>query len=420
MAINTNDPCLQPSTEPGKRFIQIVEDHLETFRGRAQEHDLAGTFPTENVEDLKQSGAIAAFVPTELGGLGLDSVHDWAVAMERLGRADASTAIGLNMHLGISRNLARGWRAAKARGDQASSKRLGGMLGAIVAGRLVICATATEPGTDFLRPNTTATANEDGYLINGRKIFVTMSPVATLYALNVKVEGDGVGQDDKMGFAFVPAGTLGLEPQGDWDALGMRGSGSQSVVFSSCQVAHGAIQIAGPWGGWNEGLLMGRTLGNLTLVAVFLGIAERARELAIAAALTQTKPKLNGPIAGSSGVQHLVGETDIELWAARSLLGDVAGRIDGILEEHNGETPSLEVAHACMRDYQCAKWVVNRSAMRIVSRSMDIVGGGAFMAKSELSRLYRDVRAGPFMQPFSPTEAREYVGQIALGLYPHG
>ncbi len=119
-------------------------------------------------------------------------------------------------------------------------------------------------------------------------------------------------------------------------------------------------------------------------------------------------------------MQHLVGEIDIELAAARALLGDTARRLDVSLAEREGRTPSLETAHGHMRDYQCAKWVVNQNAIRIVSRAMDICGGGAFLTGHELSRLYRDVRAGPFMQPFSPTEAHEYVGQVAFGLYPQG
>ena len=64
------------------------------------------------------------------------------------------------------------------------------------------------------------------------------------------------------------------------------------------------------------------------------------------------------------------------------------------------------------------KWIVNTNAIDVVSKAMNIVGGSAFMAGHPLSRLYRDVRAGPFMQPFSPTDAREYIGKVALGIYP--
>jgi alkylation response protein AidB-like acyl-CoA dehydrogenase len=151
---------------------------------------------------------------------------------------------------------------------------------------------------------------------------------------------------------------------------------------------------------------------------VFLGIAERARELAVQGARSQSKSKLGGALAESSGVQHLLGEIDIDLAAARAALGETARSLDALLADGGPTTP--EAAHGCMRDYQCAKWIVNQNAIRIVSRAMDVCGGGAFMSRHELSRLYRDVRAGPFMQPFSPTEAREYVGRIALGLYPEG
>ena len=410
---------IQPATEAGRRFVEICESHVPTFRERAALHDRDASFPAENFEDLKKSGAAGAFAPADLGGLGLDSVHDWATGIERLARGDASTAIALNMHLAISRNVAGGLAAARERGDAASTARNEGMLRAIAGGQLLICATATEPGTDFLRPFTTASPvdGDDGWSISGRKIFVTMSPVASLYAMNVRVP-DPDGGPDRMGFAFVPVGSPGVEPQDDWDALGMRASGSQSIVLDDCRVPAGSVQIAGLWGEWNPGVLMGRTLGNVTLIGAFLGIAERARTLAVEGALRQTKPKYDGAVANASGVQHLLGEIDIDLAAARAVLNDATTDIDAVLA--SGEEPDLDAAHACMRDYQCAKWTVNQNAIRIVSAAMDVCGGGAFMSGNELSRLYRDVRAGPFMQPFSPTEAREYVGQVALDRPPRG
>ncbi len=410
---------LEPKSEAGRRFIDVAEGHITSFRSGAAEHDREATFPMENYEALKKSRALAAFVPTELGGLGLESIRDWAIGIERFARGDASTAIALNMHLGISRTLARGLVAARSRGDNEGVARSEGMLRAIASGDLIICATATEPGTDFLRPNTRATPTEDGWSISGRKIFVTLSPAANLYALNLRI-ADPDGGSDRIGFAFIPVGTPGIEPQNDWDALGMRASGSQSIVLEDCRVPEGSIQLAGTWGEWNAGVLMGRTLGNVTLTGAFLGIAERAREIAVEGALRTTKPKHDGAIANASGVQQLLGEIDIDLAAARAILSEATAGIDLLLAKTGDESPSLEEAHECMRDYQCAKWVVNQNAIRIVSTAMDVCGGSAFMSGHELSRLYRDVRAGPFMQPFSPTEARQYVGQIALGRPPIG
>ena len=76
---------LQATTEAGRRFVEIAEKHIEGFRQRAAEHDREGSFPSENFEELRKSGAVADFVPEDLGGLGLDSAHDWAIGIEELG-----------------------------------------------------------------------------------------------------------------------------------------------------------------------------------------------------------------------------------------------------------------------------------------------------------------------------------------------
>ncbi len=406
---------LQPSTAAGQRFVNLAAQHAVAFRERAREHDREGTVPTANDDQMRRSGFIGAFVPEELGGLGLEAVHDWCAGLERLGRGDPSTAIAINMHFGSVRNIASAWRTARKAGEASAEARVATSLRAVAAGELLFCGTATEPGTDNLRPRTTATRTEDGWSISGRKVFVTLSPIADVCNMNVRIVDES---GDRIGFAQVPVNSPGFLRQDDWDALGMRASGSQSVIFEDCRVSQYAVTVAGPWGQWTPGALVSRTIGNLTLVAVFLGIAERARELAVSAARTDTKVKLGGALGLLPGVQHLLGEIDIELTAARAVLSVTARDLDAFLAR--APQPTMEDGHAIMRDYQCAKWTVNQNAISIVSKAMDVVGGSAFNSQNELSRLYRDVRAGPFMQPFSPTELHSYVGQVAAGVPPEG
>ena len=158
---------MRARTEAGGRFVDVARSHVEPFAARASELDAESRFAAENYEDLKKSGAMGAFVPVELGGLGLESVHDWAAGLAMLARGDASTAIALNMHLGVSRTLVAAYHGAKARGDADAEARNGGMLKAVANGDLVICATATEAGTaptaqpcsEVFGMNVTATPN---------------------------------------------------------------------------------------------------------------------------------------------------------------------------------------------------------------------------------------------------------------------
>ena len=98
-----------------------------------------------------------------------------------------------------------------------------------------------------------------------------------------------------------------------------------------------------------------------------------------------------------------------------SQMGQIA---DDFLIEYQNQKIPVDRAHELLKDHQSMKWVVNSNAINIVSRAMDVVGGSGYMDKNPLSRLYRDVRAGPFMQPYSPTEAREYIGKVMLKIYP--
>jgi len=410
------DFALQPNTTSGSRFVELAENHATDFAIRAGRHDREGRFPFENIEDMQRSGLMRACVPLELAGLGVESLHDAMVGINRLGRGDGSTAIGMAMHLLSSWVITRGWRSATAAGDTPLAERMASLLRQIAAGEIVLCSPQSEPGTDMLHPLVEATKVTDGWRLNGRKIFGTLSPAASLFAISCRAG------DQENGFrrvtAMIPAGSSGMDVKNNWDALGMRGSGSNDVVFQDCFVPEAALREDGPWGEWSERFLSGQMAFNMALVGAFLGIAEAARDLAITAVTSRRRGSSGRSQAERPAVQHLIAEIEIDLAAARAILSRNATTVDAFFSHHPAGTAPVAELHALMKDFQCAKWFVNRKAIEIVDRAMAASGGAGYLNANPLSRLYRDARAGPFMQLFSPTEAFEYIGKVTFGIDP--
>jgi alkylation response protein AidB-like acyl-CoA dehydrogenase len=410
------DFALQPLTQPGQRFAALAERHMADFATRAAEHDRDGSFPFENIAAMQQSGAMAACVAEELGGLGVRSVHDYMLGMSRLGRGDGSTAIAANMHIFRPWRMTRLWEAAKAAGDVAYAAGLERRLRRIGAGQLLMCACVSEAGTDILHPQLDATKTEGGWLLNGRKIFATMSPAAQLLDMSFHFrDPQGV---ERLAMASIPHDSPGLKIKNNWDALGMRGSGSHDVVLANCFLPDAALLDLGVWGEWSEPYLTGNLIIAMGLAGVFLGIAEAARDLTVEAVKTRRKGPSGRTLAERYPIQHLIAEIEIDLAASRAILGRTAMAADTLFSQHPAEGIPLCELHELMKDLQCAKWFVNRKAIDIVDRALTASGGAGYLSRHPLSRLYRDVRAGPFMQPFSPNEAFEYIGKVTLGLDP--
>jgi alkylation response protein AidB-like acyl-CoA dehydrogenase len=410
------DFALQPLTQPGRRFAALAEQHAADFASRADAHDRDGSFPLENIAALQQSGAMAACVPEELGGLGVRSVHDYMLGMSRLGGGDGSTAIAANMHIFRPWRMTRLWEAAEAAGDVEYAAGLERRLRRIGAGQLLMCACVSEAGTDILHPQLEATKTDRGWLLNGRKIFATMSPAVQLLDISFRFrDAQGV---ERLAMATIPHDSPGLQIMNNWDALGMRASGSHDVTFANCFIPNTALLDLGVWGEWSEPYLTGNLIIATGLVGVFLGIAEAARDLAVDAVKTRRKGPGGRTLAERYPIQHLIAEIEIDLAAARAVLGRTTMTADALFNRYPAEGVPLRELHALMKDLQCAKWFVNRKAIDIVDRALTASGGAGYLSKNPLSRLYRDVRAGPFMQPFSPNEAFEYIGKVTLGLDP--
>src|SRR6476620_542552 len=155
-------------TSNGGRLIALAEALALEIAPLAATHDRDGTYPHASADRLAAAGYYAAPIPEHLGGMGVDCLHDIVVASSRLARADASLAIGVNMHMAALTNMVGMYRAG--------AEKLAPALERIARDGVRLAAAVSEPGQDLTRPGTVATRTADGWRVDGRKLFCTGSP----------------------------------------------------------------------------------------------------------------------------------------------------------------------------------------------------------------------------------------------------
>ena len=392
---------LTASTAAGERLVALAERLCDPLAARAAEHDREGTYPIEAIEVLRAARYFAAPVPVELGGLGVASAHDLIVASSRLARGDASVAIGVNMHLIAVLNMERRRQVAVAGGAARRARGFAASLEEIVRDGIVLAAAISEPGQDLTRPATLATRTESGWRIDGHKTFCTMSPAAThVYVAVTTTDGDG---GDRYAYATVPIGTPGVVVHDDWDALGMRASGSNSITFDGVD-----LPASGVRGGFPAGDAVPYMERNLAA-----GLFHASASLGIAESADEASRRIGQP---SARARMLAAETAIDLAAARAVLARAATLIDAHRAANPAGDGSAGELRALFAEAQAAKAFVNEAAARVVARALALSGGAGYRNGSALARAYRDVGAGAFMHPLGANRAYDHLADVALGV----
>jgi alkylation response protein AidB-like acyl-CoA dehydrogenase len=396
---------LHAHTAAGADLVALAERLAEDLGSRAAAHDRDGTYPHDSIRALRDAGYLVAPVPTDLGGLGVSSVHDLVVASGRLARGDASVAIGVNMHLIAVMALARRLSVALAAGKTRRAGAFAESLRTIVRERSVIAAAQSETSQDLTRPATRAERTAGGWRIDGHKVFCTMSPAATTLLTAVSfVDDAGV---ERYGFVQVPADTPGVTVNGDWDALGMRASGSHSITLSGVELPADAVRGGFPTGETVPYLDRNMTSG-LFHASASLGIAEAA----FARVATPER------VRDDARANMLVAESAIDFAAARGILARAASLVDEHYAAHPADDGTDDEVVAVFSEGQAAKAFVVDAATRVVDRALALSGGAGYLNGSPLARAYRDVRAGAFMHPLGANRVYGFLARTALGLRP--
>jgi alkylation response protein AidB-like acyl-CoA dehydrogenase len=205
----------------------------------------------------------------------------------------------------------------------------------------------------------------------------------------------------------IPRDTSGLVCQHDWDTLGMRASQSHSWVFEDVFVEDEAVTRRVPWV-WDKYVYGVWAWHGGSFSSVYLGIARAARDFAIAYTKTRKRLPSQYPESYAPGQQFLAAEMDIALQAAWAFQTTIAARLTTPPRDYQTLVDAVAMQYFCMH-----------TAVEVVNKAIDMVGGAALARRLPLERYYRDIRSAP-MHPIGGYDALEMIGKHAFGLARDG
>ena len=378
----TKVATLKPKQTDTPDLISIVHTLGKDFAARAEMADETDSFVTENYALLKTSGLVEAGVPVEFGGGGA-SISELAQMLRTMAHFCSSTALAFAMHQQQVAVPAWRWQHQKLAAVEPLLKR-------IATEKIIIL---TSGGSDWLPGSGKAERVEGGYKITARKNFASASPAASLLMTSAILEEEG--HEPSVLHFGIPMNSPHVRIDNVWKTMGMRGTASNDVVIDGHVVLDAGVALKRKAGEWHPLFHVIATIAIPLIYAVYVGVAESAREIA----LGMVKKRRS-----DHHILQLVGQMDSELRGAQiahAYMIDVCNR----------NTPNAETVN----DVMIGRRLVAQHVLRTVELAMEAAGGGGFYRSKGLERRFRDAQGARY-HPMQPNQQAEYAGAMALGL----
>jgi acyl-CoA dehydrogenase len=368
---------------------RTVHDFVERELPKAYARELEGKeeYPAELAERIAKAGLNGIGIPEELGGEGGDLL-DQAIVMEELARSLA----GLGWLWGL--NV---WSGGKAVVTHGTGEQQAEMLPLLAAGKLQFAFAMTEPdgGTDVLRAmKTRATRTGGGWLINGNKVWSTLSHVADRVIVLARTS-DHDRPSSGLTLLMVRKGAEGFAAT-PIPKLGMRALGSCQVSLRDVFVPDADV-LGEVDQGWRH-VTASLNSERIMVAAMCTGILAGVLEDAIAYASQRTA--FGKPIAQMQSIQHKIADIAMNLETARL---------------HTYRAAWLErEGRPCGVEATTAKCLASQYAVAGADAGIQILGGNGYAMEYDMQRYWRDVRLLE-IGPITNEMARNYIGE-SLGL----
>jgi alkylation response protein AidB-like acyl-CoA dehydrogenase len=315
------------------------------------------------VGKLAELGFLAAALPAEHGGLGLDHVS-YALIVEELGRADSNVRGIVSVSNGLyGKSVAR----------FGSPEQLERLLPPLAAGEQLGCYALTEPGAGSDPGGLETRAVRDGgdWLISGRKIFITLGTWASHALVFART-----GEPGPRGITcfVVPTGAPGFESRPVKGKLGLRAQDTAELFLDEVRVP-GDARLGEEGSGFRIAMTA-LDHGRISLGAGCVGIAQGCLDASVA--YTKERHQFGRPVASFQLVQELLADIAVETEAARLLVWRAAATAD------RGERHTVEAS--------VAKYFASEVAVRAANAALQAHGGYGYVDEFPVGKYLRDAR----------------------------
>jgi hypothetical protein len=347
---------------------ELVKQTARAFADRelvphARDWDRAEEMDRGIVAQLADVGFLAAALPEEHGGMGLDTIS-YALVVEEIGRADSSVRGIVSVSNGLYGKTVAKWGTDAQRAE---------LLPGLATGELLGCYALTEPGvgSDPASLETRAVRDGDGWVLSGQKIFITLGTWASV-ALVFARTGDAGARG--ITCFVVPTDAPGFEARPIKGKLGLRSQDTGELFLDGVRVPDSAR--LGEEGQGFKVAMSALDNGRISLGAGCVGIAQACLDASVAYA--RERRQFGKPIAGFQLVQELLADMSVETEAARLMVWRAAAAADA------GRPHTAESSYA--------KYYASEVAVRAANAALQVHGGYGYVDEYPVGKYLRDAR----------------------------
>ncbi len=270
------------------------------------------------------------------------------------------------------------------------------VLGKVAASHLTLISTGA---SDWIESSGTAVQVDGGFRVSARKMPASGSPGGDVLVTSICWGGGPEGQ--QIIHCSIPFAADGVSIEPTWDAMGMRGSGSDTVVLDDVFVPDESVALIRPAGVWHPVWNVVLVTALPLIMSTYVGIAESAAERAI----ERAEPQAERP-----DIEQLAGRMLNRLTVGRDTVRAMIDSSENLHFDNTREAAAVALTR---------KTNATEACIETVRLALEVGGGGAFARPNGIEQLFRDVH-GALYHPLSATRQERFTGRLALGLDPLG